>query len=142
MNKSHPLLDHLESILVNPDRGIIGIVDELVETSREHDLQVLWRAGCCSVILAGGEHPDRIEVPMRKSVVRAVIARIAALCNERNPGSVSPYRGQGEITIDADPLRTVHADFVNTQEAVSLELGCVSSETVSLFGVSQIKSPD
>jgi hypothetical protein len=79
---------------------------------------------------------------MRKSVVRALLARIAALCNDRNPGSVSPYRGQGVITIDADPSSTIHAEFVNTQEAVSLELACVSPETVSLFGVSQIKSPD
>jgi hypothetical protein len=142
MKNSRLLLDHLESILLNPERGIIGIVDELVETSREHDLQVQWQAGCCSVVLAGGEPSDRIEVPMRKSVVRAALARIAALCNDRNPGSVSPYRGQGEITIDSDPSRTIRADFVNTQEAVSLELGCVSPQTVSLFGVSQIKSPD
>ena len=40
---------------------------------------------------------DRIDVPLQKSVVRAALARVAVLCNERIPGSVSPFGGQGRL---------------------------------------------
>jgi hypothetical protein len=28
-----------------------------------------------------------------------VLARVAALCNELRPGSVTPYRGEGEVVV-------------------------------------------
>jgi hypothetical protein len=142
MKDSRSLLDHLESALANPDRGIVGFVDELVAASREQDLRFGWQDGCCYMTFPGCESSDRIDVPLRKSVVRAALARIAALCNERNPGSVSPYGGQGEITIDSDPSRTIHANFVNTQGTVSLELGSASPEVASPVGFSRTKSTD
>ena len=142
MNDPRPILDRLERVLGNPDRGVLGLVDELVGASREQDLRLGWQAGRCYVIFPGRDSSDRIEVPLRKSVVRAALARIAVLCNERSPGSVSPYGGQGEIAIDADPSKAIRATFVNTPETVSLELASVSSEVAALVGLSRIKSPD
>jgi hypothetical protein len=140
MINPRPILEHLERALADPDRGILGLVDELLTASREQDIRIEWQAGSCQVISPNGELPDRIEVPLKKSVVRAALARIAALCNERKPGSVSPYGGQGEIAIDADPSKAIRATFVNTPETQSLELACASSEVVSLVGLSETKS--
>jgi hypothetical protein len=137
-----PSLDHLESALAEPGRGVIGLVDELLAASLQHNVRVEWQAGICRVSFLYGELPDRIEVPLRKSVVRAALARIAALCNERSPGSVSPYGGRGIVEIDAGLSRAIRAVFVNTPETQSLDLASVSPEVVSLVSFSNDKSSD
>ena len=140
MKDPSPMLEHLESILADPDRGVLGLVDELLKASRQHDIQLGWQAGFVSVVFLEGGHSRRIEVALGRSVVRATLARIAALCNERSPGSVSPYGGQGIVAIDADPSTAIRATFVNTPETQSLELASVSSEVVSLVSPSHAKS--
>ena len=70
-------------------------------------------------ILDGGS-AGRIEVPLQKSVLRAVLARVAVLCNERKPNSVSPYGGQGEMSVDADPATAIRVTFVNTPDRTEL----------------------
>jgi hypothetical protein len=140
MNNSRPSLEHLGNVLADPERGVLGLVDELLMMSRDQDIRIEWQSGICHVIFFGRDLSDRIEVPLRKSVVRASFARIAALCNERSPGSVSPYGGHGEVAIDAEPLRVIRATFVNTPDLLSLELASASSEAVSLVSLSVAKS--
>ena len=53
-------------------------------------------------------------MPLPKSVFRAVLARIAALCNEQLPNSVTPYRSEGTLSVAADLPATFHVAFVNT----------------------------
>jgi hypothetical protein len=67
-------------------------------------------------------------VPLRKSVVRAALARIAVLCNQLNPNSVSPYGGQGELLIGADSTTAMRVVFVNTPDEQSLELAPLRNE--------------
>ncbi|HEX7379169.1 MAG TPA: hypothetical protein VF278_18755 [Pirellulales bacterium] len=45
-----------------------------------------------------------------RSAFRALLARIAALCNEFAPSSVSPYGGEGRFAVGASSLRVA---FVN-----------------------------
>ena len=84
--------------------------------------------------------PTGSKSALRKPVIRAALARIAVLCNERRPGSVSPYGGHGEIAMDADRSKAIRATIVNTPETLSLGLACVPSEVVSLIGLSQSES--
>ncbi len=46
---------------------------------------------------------DGLEVVLTwsvgKSVFRAILARVATLCNEQSANSVSPYGGQGELVV-------------------------------------------
>jgi hypothetical protein len=65
-----------------------------------------------------------IQVQLPKSAFRAVLARLAALCNERKPDSVSPYGGAGEIAVGSDPPRVVRVSFTNTpaEQTVTLQL--------------------
>jgi hypothetical protein len=148
MNNPQSVFDHLRKVLVAPDRGVLGLVDELLTASRQQEIRLEWQAGNCFVRsqdidrYSNSESLFQIEVPLRKSVVRAVLARIAALCNERSPDSVSPYGGQGLVAIDADPSNLIRATFVNTSKALSLELASESSEVVTHIDLSYAKSSE
>jgi hypothetical protein len=114
--------------LATPTRGILGLVDDLLAAAREHGLRLEWHAGHCRVRFLEGGLADWIEVPLSKSVVRAALVRVAVLCNERKPNSVSPYGGLGEVMIGADPATALRVAFINTPEEQWLELVRVSSD--------------
>jgi hypothetical protein len=63
------------------------------------------------------------DLAIPKAVFRAVLARIAVLCNEETPNAVSPYGGQGHFSggTGSDVFRV---KFSNTSSQQSLELGC------------------
>jgi hypothetical protein len=63
-----------------------------------------------------------LEQPVSKYVFRAVLARVAAMCNERSPASVTPYGGSGELVWGAGKPVVFKATFVNTSERQKLEL--------------------
>jgi hypothetical protein len=128
MSHSSTLSERLGRALGRSDNGVVGLVDELLAASLQQDIQLSWQAGRCCVSFLKEGLPDRMEVPVPKPVVRAALARVAALCNERNPNSVSPYGGQGEVVLDTDPARAIRVSFVNTPETQSLELASAQSE--------------
>ena len=101
---------------------MLGLVDELLGVSRNHGLHLDWNADHCRVWFKEGDPPTSIEVPLRKSVVRAALAHVAVLCNQRNPNSVSPYGGKGELLVGSEPATPVRVAFVNTPDEQSLEL--------------------
>jgi hypothetical protein len=114
--------ERLSRALTTPTRGVLGLVDDLLAMSREHGLQLYWHTGHCRVRFLEGDPAGWIDVPLRKSVVRAALARVAVLCNQRNPNSVSPYGGQGELLVGTDPTTAIRVAFVNTPDEQSLEL--------------------
>ena len=61
-------------------------------------------------------------MPLQKSVFRAVVARVAALCNEGAPNSVTPYRGEGELSVWTNPPASFHVAFTNTPTEQWLEV--------------------
>ena len=125
MNTPLTFPERLRRALTSPTHGVLGLVEDLLAVSREHGLQLDWQAGHCRVRSLEGGPAGWIEVPLRKSVVRAALARVAVLCNVRNPNSVSPYGGQGELLVGTDPATALRVTFVNTPEEQSLELASV-----------------
>jgi hypothetical protein len=85
-------------------------------------LQLAWHANRCQVRPLGTGPQESAEVPLPKSVFRAIVARIAALCNERSPYSVSPYGGEGELSLGTDPLVVFRVAFANTPGEQRLEV--------------------
>lgn len=129
MNTPLPFPEFLRDALTAPTRGVLGLVDDLLAVSREHGMQLDWKEGHCRVRLREGGPAGWIEIPLRKSVVRAVLARVAVLCNQRSPNSVSPYGGQGELVLGNHPTWGVmRVAFVNTPEEQSLELAPLPTE--------------
>jgi hypothetical protein len=102
-------------------RAVLGLVDDLLELAREQPLSLTFRSGMC-VVSPAGEASNTVEVPLPKSVFRAVLARVAVLCNEQRPDSVSPYGGTGEVCVGPDPRTTLRVAFTNTPEEQRLEL--------------------
>jgi hypothetical protein len=122
MNMPLTAPEQLHRALTTPTRGVLGLVDDLLAVSREHGIQLAWHSGNCRVRFLEGDPAGWIEVPLRKSVLRAALARVAVLCNQHNPRSVSPYGGQGELLTGTDPATTIRVTFVNTPDEQSLEL--------------------
>src|SRR5882724_4162135 len=112
----------LRNVVLQPTDGIVGLVDNLLSLCRQHGLELDWQAGRCRVRSAGGEWRDLDDVPLRTSVFRAILARLAALCNERRPGAVSPYGGAGEIAVGGNPVTVFRVAFTNTPGEQRFEL--------------------
>jgi hypothetical protein len=92
-------LDSVRHVLRPARNGVVELADELLTLCQDREIFLDWNAGQCRVRSGAVETPGSIEVPLTKSVFRAILARLAALCNERQPGSVSPYGGEGELLI-------------------------------------------
>lgn len=122
MNSPSTTPELLRQALTAPTRGVLGFMGDLLVLSCEHGLQLDWKADHCRVRCGKGGPPDWIEVPLRKSVVRAALARVAVLCNQHRPNSVSPYGGQGELLVGSDSPAAIRVAFVNTPDEQSLEL--------------------
>jgi anti-sigma B factor antagonist len=114
MSTATPLSELLRRILVHPAGGVAGLVADLLAACAKLGLQLDGYPDRWRVRSAGGDWEELQDVPLRKSVFRALLARLAALCNERTPGSVSPYGGQGELAAGVAPAAVVRVVFVNT----------------------------
>ena len=122
MNDPSPFLQSIRQALEPTARGVVGLVDNLFELCQARGLQLDWRAGQCRVRSIGMEPEESIEVRVPKSVFRAVLARLATLCNELNPGSFSPYGTEGELTVDVDPATVCRVTFTNTPDEQRVQL--------------------
>jgi hypothetical protein len=126
MNSAVTLADALAKAFDPPPSGFVGIVDNLLHLCRGGDLELAWRLNACHVRIRRGAVEETLDLPVRKGVLRAMLARVAALCNQCQPGSVSPYGGRGEIHLGAGPQALFSADFVNTAAEQSLRLADLS----------------
>jgi hypothetical protein len=95
----------MEGALTCPTRGVLGLVDELLAACWNNELQLDWQADHCRVRLVKDGPEDVFEVPLRKSVFRAALARIGVLCNERKPNSVSPTEARASCPSAANQRR-------------------------------------
>jgi hypothetical protein len=122
MNMPSQLVGSLQSAFERPARGVVGLVDDLLRLCPEQGLQLEWQGGRCRVRSLADGSEEVLDRPLRKSIFRALLARVATLCNERSPNSVSPYGGQGELLVPADPPAIFRATFANTTDEQQLEL--------------------
>jgi hypothetical protein len=122
MNVTGQLIDTLQAVLRQPTGGVVGAVDELLRIYAEHSLQLDWQADRCRLHFLADGSEVLIDKPLRKSVFRAVLARLATLCNQQRPGSVSPYGGQGELSLGGGVQSSLGVSFVNTPDEQRLSL--------------------
>lgn len=122
MGHRSPFLDRIREAFRPTQRGVVGIVDDLLSLSQQMDLQLHWHDDLCRALVIGAEPEDTVQLPIPKSVFRAVLARLATLCNGQNPGSTSLYGGEGELMIGADRTTFCRVAFTNTPGAQRLEM--------------------
>lgn len=109
MSQPLPFAERVRKAFEPGAGGILGLVDDLLEMARERPLDLEWRDGVCHV-RAGA--PATVALP--KSVFRAALARLAALCNETEADSVTPYGGAGTLTLAGESPTRLRVSFVNT----------------------------
>ena len=122
MNNPSSSLEVFGQVFRPTQRGVAGLVDDLLRLCPEPGLELDSSADRCRVRSIGAEPEESAEVPLPESVFRAVLARLAALCNERDPGSVSPYGGEGELMVGVDPSAICRVAFTNTSSAHQVRL--------------------
>src|SRR5262245_21525223 len=103
MSTTSQFSEVLHRVLLEPTGGVTGLVDSLLTACRDHGLELDWQPDIYRVRSVGGEWEELTDVQLRPSVFRAILARVALLCNERTPNSVSPYGGRGELAASANP---------------------------------------
>jgi hypothetical protein len=108
--------------MLHPSGGLVGLVDDLLILCRQHGMQLDWHRDRCRVRFSDREGEELIALPRGKSTFRAILARVAVLCNERKTDSVSPYGGEGEVSLPSDPSLVVKVAFTNTSSEQRLEL--------------------
>ena len=116
MNATSTLSDSLRLAFEPPATGFVGIVDNLLSICRGGTLEIVWHAGACRAKIRQGVTEESVEIPFRKSVFRAMLARIAALCNELEADSVSPYAGEGKLSVASEFPSLFQVTFVNTPD--------------------------
>lgn len=116
------LREKLERIFEPGDRGVIGLVDDLLDLCGEQGLHFEWRDQQCLIRTVGTASRDPVHIPLRKSVFRAMLARLAVLCNERIPDSVSPYGGEGTLLGPTNSSTMFHVSFANRPDEQRLEI--------------------
>lgn len=107
MNDSTPLSARVRAAFGANPHGVVGVTDELLLVCRERPLRLDWEGGRCLVRSA----EEAVEIVLPKSAFRAILARLAALCNEGAHGGVTPYGGSGELTREGNAFRVT---LVNT----------------------------
>src|SRR5437667_10452164 len=122
MNPTGQLTGAFRSILEHPKGDVVRLVDDLLRACPEPGVRLDWQADRCRVCSLTDEWEEVIDGPLRKSVFRAMLARVAALCNEYRPYSVSAYGGQGEVSIVVDQPRALWLSFANTPDEQWLKL--------------------
>lgn len=130
MTRPMLLPDALRRAFEPTPRGVVGLVDGLLGLCRGQPLRLDFRDGHCRVHSLGGAAEDVVDVPVPRSVFRAVLARVAALCNERRPDSVTPYGGEGELAVQGEPPTAFQVLFANTPDEQWVEI----TPTTSLAG--------
>src|SRR5436190_13085213 len=104
MSTASAFSEVLRHALGHPTRGVVGLVDDLLEVCRESGLQIEWQGNGCHARSRADDAAAWFEVSLRKSVFRTILARVAVLCNEHCPDSVSPYGGQGKLAVGTNPV--------------------------------------
>lgn len=128
MNKPTAFAESIHKAFRPTPRAVVGLVDDLLGLCREQELVLDWHDDHCRVRTIDVDPEETVEAPLAKAVFRAVLARLAALCNERHPGSVSPYGGEGELTVGTNPPIVCRVVFTNTPSEQRVQLTRVKAE--------------
>jgi hypothetical protein len=108
------------------------LVDDLLLLCRDQGIELDWQSDICRWRHSGGKWEEPIAASIRKSEFRAILARIATLCNERIPDSVSPYGGEGELSVGASPAAVFTVRLINTAAEQRLELMAQTEKPVDV----------
>lgn len=126
--KQNDVSAKISNAVLHPADGITGIVDEMLVVCSDYRLKLEWEQENCRVHALDEDWSTVVPVPLKKSVFRAVLARVAVLCDELS-NTTSLYGGQGEVkTSGANPSR-IRVKFENSPEKQQIQLEAQSQNS-------------
>ncbi len=134
MIPSQTVHDCLRRAFAPTQRGIVGLTEQLlaacvavdVEFERVEDRYV------CRWTVSGDI--QEATVPLPPAAFRTILARIAVLCNERSPNSVTPYGGEGLLALEGQSSTVFRVAFVNTPNKQQMKLKSLAVIPAELLG--------
>lgn len=119
---SQAVSDRLRQAFTPTPLGVVGLTDQLLQACAGGDV-VFERVGdrCVYRWTIDGDTQEG-TLPLRPAAFRTILARVAALCNEQRPDSVTPYRGEGLVSVPGHPGELHRVRFINTPEQQQLTL--------------------
>jgi hypothetical protein len=122
MNTTTELSSILRRTLDQANAGVVGLVDAVLKLCWEHNLQLDWQTDVCFVRPSGGDWEELADLSIRKSVFRAILARVSALCHEQSPSAFSPYGGRARLSVGENPSLVFQVTVANTPAEQRLEI--------------------
>ena len=123
MTPPQTIPDRLRQAFAPTRDGVGGLAEQLLGACAGGGDAEFERVGdrCVYRWTVGGDTHEA-TAPLRPAAFRTILARVAALCNERSPDSVTPYGGEVLLTVKDHPLTVLRVAFVNTPEKQQLRL--------------------
>jgi hypothetical protein len=116
---SETVHDRLQRAFRPTQGGVAGLTEQLLGACVGGDVEFERVGDRCFYRWTDEEGAQEFPLPLSPAAFRTILARVAALCNERSPESVSPYGGEGELVVGA---AEVFVRFTNTSQAQKLEV--------------------
>jgi hypothetical protein len=114
----------IHRLFQQPEGGIVGVADQLLQKCRDHHVRMEWAESGLRIQIDSGPWQLLQGLALRKSIFRALLARLALLSNESGK-PCSPYGGSGEISIADD--YSIMIQLTNTPEQQQLALNPLKS---------------
>lgn len=130
MISSQTVPDCLRRAFAPTQRGIVGLAEQLLGACVGRDVSFERIGDQCVCRWSVSGETQEATVPLPPAGFRTLLARIAVLCNERRPNSVTPYGGEGQLVVKGDPPTLVQVAFVNTPDKQQLELRSSGAEAL------------
>jgi hypothetical protein len=127
MSEQATFADRFKTAFRPAGGGVVALTEQVLHLFGEPGAVIECREGRCWCQPRGSAEKEAVEVPLSKPLFRAILARVAAMCNEQSPGAVSPYGGAGDLTTGGTPSGRFHVEFLNTAGEQRLEVRLLSA---------------
>jgi hypothetical protein len=127
---SQMLPDCLRGAFAPTQHGIVGLTEQLLAACVGGDVGFERVEDRCVCRWTANGDTQEATVPLPPAAFRTILARIAVLCNERNPKSVTPYGGEGLLALQGHPATVFQVAFMNTPNKQQLKLKSLGADAV------------
>jgi hypothetical protein len=128
--QSQMVHDCLRRAFAPTQGGIVGLTEQLLAVCVGGDLEFERVENRCVCRWTVSGAIQEATVPLPPAAFRTILARIAVLCNERSPNSVTPYGGEGQLALKGPPSAVFNVAFVNTPSKQHMKVRSLGAEAL------------
>ena len=93
MSSATSFLESVREAFRPTDRGVVGLVDNLLQLCSTQGLEADWHADLCRVRTVAVEPEESIDLTIPRSVIRAALARFGLFATSISPVRSRPTEG-------------------------------------------------